>query len=97
MLIFMVLQLAGSAGTYPIEISGDLAAALHKYVPFTYSVRAFRSTISGGISIWASLKVLITLTLIFTALTIVLFEYRANRIKKNEKIFYHWIEEKGLA
>ena len=97
MLIFMVLQLAGSAGTYPIEISGDLAAALHKYVPFTYSVRAFRSTISGGINIWASLKVLITLTLVFTALTVVLFEYRANRIKKNEKIFYHWIEEKGLA
>lgn len=41
MLVFMVLQLAGSAGTYPIEISGSFAAAIHKYVPFTYTVNAF--------------------------------------------------------
>ena len=48
MLIFMVVQLAGSAGTYPLEVSGSFVPALHGWVPFTYTVQAFRSTISGG-------------------------------------------------
>ena len=38
MLIFMVVQLAGSAGTYPIEISGDFVATIHKWLPFSYAV-----------------------------------------------------------
>lgn len=29
MLIFMVIQLAGSVGTYPLEISGDFVPYLH--------------------------------------------------------------------
>lgn len=97
MLVFMVLQLAGSAGTYPIEISGSFAAAIHRYVPFTYTVNAFRSAISGGAGIGGELGVLIVLTVIFVLLTIALFIYRANRIKAGKPIFYIWIEERGLA
>jgi putative membrane protein len=97
MLVFMVLQLAGSAGTYPVEISGPLVPILHKYVPFTYSVEAFRSAISGGTSIRGYLTVLIVLAVIFTVLTIGLFEYRAKRIKAGKPIIYTWIEEHGLA
>ena len=48
MLIFMVVQLAGSAGTYPVEISPSFVAKIHNYLPFTYTVNAFRSTIAGG-------------------------------------------------
>ncbi|MFR6508950.1 MAG: hypothetical protein ACLUPF_06050 [Dorea sp.] len=48
MLIFMVVQLAGSAGTYPVEISPSFVAKIHYYLPFTYTVNAFRSTICGG-------------------------------------------------
>ena len=97
MLVFMVLQLAGSAGTYPIEISGKFAAAIHKYVPFTYTVNAFRSAISGGTNIGSELRVLVTLAIIFMVLTVMLFVYRANRIKMGKPIFYRWIEEHGLA
>lgn len=42
MLIFMVVQLAGSAGTYPVEISPSFVAKIHYYLPFTYTVNAFR-------------------------------------------------------
>lgn len=97
MLVFMVLQLAGSAGTYPIEISGSFAAAIHKYVPFTYTVNAFRSAISGGAGIGNELRVLMVLAVIFMLLTVALFLYRANRIKAGKGIFYGWIEEHGLA
>lgn len=97
MLVFMVLQLAGSAGTYPIEISGSFAAAIHKYVPFTYTVNAFRSAISGGADIGNELMVLTVLTVIFMALTVVLFWYRAERINAGKAVAYTWIEEHGLA
>lgn len=97
MLIFMVLQLAGSAGTYPVEISGKMVAAIHKYVPFTYTVDAFRSAISGGTSVAGELILLLILAMIFTALTIVVFAVRARRIKESKSYLYEWIEEKGLA
>ena len=41
MLIFMVLQLGGSAGTYPLELSSDFYHKIHERMPFTYSVKAF--------------------------------------------------------
>ncbi len=97
MLIFMVLQLAGSAGTYPIEISGKLAAAIHKFVPFTYSVDAFRSAIAGGQSVITEITVLVLLTLIFTVLTVIVFEVRGKRIEESKPIMLDWIEEHGLA
>jgi putative membrane protein len=93
----MVLQLAGSAGTYPIEISGKLAAAIHKFVPFTYSVDAFRSAIAGGQSITTEITVLILLTLVFTVLTVIVFEIRGKRIEESKPIMLEWIEEHGLA
>jgi putative membrane protein len=97
MLIFMVLQLAGSAGTYPIEISGKLANDIHDFVPFTYSVNAFRSAIAGGESIAQELTVLAVLAIIFTVLTIVVFAVRSRRIKQNKPTLMHWIEAHGLA
>ena len=97
MLVFMVLQLAGSAGTYPIEISGTFAEAIHKYVPFTYTVNAFRSAISGGAGIHNELTVLAVLTVIFMILTVLLFWYRAKRINAGKPVFYSWIQEHGLA
>lgn len=97
MLLFMVLQLAGSAGTYPLEISGNLANVLHKWVPFTYSVDAFRSAISGGQSVRSQVCVLFVISLVFTLLTILVFCVRAGKIRKDKKYIYGWLEEKGLA
>ena len=77
MLIFMVVQLSGSAGTYPVEISPAFVADIHAYLPFTYTVDAFRSTISGGGSIRDSVILLILLTVVFTGLTILQFHRMA--------------------
>ncbi len=97
MLIFMVAQLAGSAGTYPVELSGKMVETIHKYMPFTYTVDAFRSTISGGQSIQTELTVLIVLALVFSALTVGVFAIRAKRIGSNKPTIYDFIEKKGLA
>lgn len=97
MLIFMVLQLTGSAGTYPIEISGPLANALHAWMPFTYSVDAFRATISGGATPMSEVFVMLMISLVFTIFTIFLFDIRGHRIKQGKGMVLDWIEAHGLG
>ena len=97
MLVFMVVQLAGSAGTYPLEISGSFVPYLHKWVPFTYTVTAFRSTISGGEDISGCLFFLLALTVVFTVLTVLEFRIRAARIERGDRTLIGWLEAHGLA
>lgn len=97
MLVFMVVQLAGSAGTYPVELSPSFVSKIHDLVPFTYTVNAFRSTICGGESIATSVKVLVILTVIFTAATIVSFHFKGIAKKQGKVLPYDWLEERGLA
>lgn len=85
-LIFMVLQLAGSTGTYPLELSGDFVAKITNYLPFTHVVTAFRSTISGGSSIESHLTFLIGVAVVMIVLTIALLEFKV-RFKSNNDNF----------
>ena len=97
MLVFMVVQLAGSAGTYPVEVSPSFVAKIHAYVPFTYTVDAFRATISGGRSITTSIIVMVALLVIFTILTILQFNHMTKRKKAEKVVLFDWLEERGLA
>ncbi len=97
MLIFMVVQLAGSAGTYPLEISGALAPKLHPYLPFSYTVDAFRKTISGAGSITSELAVMGGLVIVFSLFALWVFQRRAKRIKEGKGILLNYFEKAGLA
>lgn len=97
MLVFMVLQLAGSAGTYPIELSGPLAQAIHNLVPFTYTVNAFRSAIGGGADYTSSIVVLVGILVVFTVLTLWMFQRRSLLEKHDKNNVHDWLEVKGLA
>lgn len=70
LLVFMVLQLSGSAGTYPIELSSGFYKAIHNYMPFTYAVNGFRNGISTGSSIVPQIVVLLGICLVFTILSV---------------------------
>lgn len=65
LLVFMVLQLSGAAGTYPIELSDSFYQKLHPYMPFTYTVNAFRSTIATELSISTEIKILCGILVVF--------------------------------
>ena len=80
LLIFMCLQLSGSAGTYPIELSGGLFKALHPFMPFTYTVNAFRSTIATGTSLVTEISVLAGILIVFLVLIGILFNIRGKKI-----------------
>lgn len=97
MLIYMVVQLAGSAGTYPVELSGSFVPNIHSFLPFTYTVDAFRSTIAGGTSIMPCMIMLILITVVFSVLTVLLFESRAHKIKAGKPTLTDLLEKLGLA
>ena len=97
MLIFMVVQLAGSVGTYPLEISGSFVKGLHDWVPFTYTVTAFRRAICGGEAVGGCLAYLALWLVVFTLLTVLVFALRASRIKAEKPTLMVWLEEHGLA
>lgn len=97
MLIYMVVQLSGSAGTYPIELSGAFVEKIHKYLPFSYSIDAFRSTISGSGSIKEEVIVLSMIFILCTILTSLIFNLRAKRIKAGKPFLFEFLEKGGLA
>lgn len=47
-LILLVLQLAASGGSYPVELSPAFFQHIHRWIPVTQSVNAFRHSISGA-------------------------------------------------
>ena len=78
-LVFMVLQLGGAAGTYPIELSPKFYQMIHPFMPFTYSVNAFRNTLMIGGGITADVLVFIGILIAFSLLSLGYYEKRAKK------------------
>ena len=55
--ILLVIQVAGSGGTFPIEVAPAFFKAVYPLLPFVHSMRAIRETIGGmyGMTYWTSL------------------------------------------
>ena len=49
-MILLVLQLGSSEGTFPIQTANGFFQAVNPLVPMTYSIRALRQAISGGLN-----------------------------------------------
>ncbi|QDP94947.1 YhgE/Pip domain-containing protein [Microlunatus elymi] len=48
MLVWLIVQLASTGGTYPAAVLPQFFARMNPYMPMTYLIDAFRVTISGG-------------------------------------------------
>lgn len=55
--ILVILQIPGSAGTYPIEMTPAFFQFLHPLLPFTYGINAMREAIAGiyGMHYWKNI------------------------------------------
>lgn len=85
LLVFMCLQLSGSAGTYPIELSGSFYEAINPFMPFTYTVHAFRATTSGAdVSIAGDVAVLVCILIAFTLFTLAGISVKARNLELDE-------------
>ena len=83
--ILMVIQVAGSGGTFPIEVAPEIFQSLYPLMPFAHSMAALRETIGGlyGSTYWTELGYLCIFLIASLFLGLVL---RKPIIKLNEKI-----------
>lgn len=61
--ILVILQIPGSAGTYPIEMTPAFFQFVHPLLPFTYGINAMREAIAGiyGMHYWKNILCLAVL------------------------------------
>ena len=81
-MVLLVLQLGSSEGTFPIQTANSFFQAVNPLVPMTYSIRALRQAISGGLgsSFYSdSMWVLAGFLLAANLLMIGFFIYRGKR------------------
>lgn len=83
--ILMVIQVAGSGGTFPIEVAPKIFQSVYPLMPFAHSMAALRETIGGlyGSTYWTELGYLCIFLIASLFLGLVL---RKPIIKLNEKI-----------
>ena len=81
-MVLLVLQLGSSEGTFPIQTANGFFQTINPLVPMTYSIRALRQSISGGLDnafYGGSMWVLAGFLLMANLLTIGFFAYRGKR------------------
>jgi len=47
-MVLLMLQLGGSGGTFPMEVTNSFYNAVHPFLPMTYSILGFRDAITSG-------------------------------------------------
>ena len=67
-LILLLLQLASSAGTYPLALTNDFFRAINPWLPMSYSVSGLRQTISMAGNIHHQVIFLVVILALFTGL-----------------------------
>lgn len=77
LLIFMIINLGGSAGTYPLDTSSSFYKMIHPFVPYTYSVDGFRKTISiTSPSLNKEIWIFVAIIIVCSILTIAYYQYK---------------------
>lgn len=78
--IFVIIQIPGASGIYPIEMMPSFYRALYPLLPFTYGINAMRETIGGmyGMAFWQNLGVLFIYVVLALLVGVVLRPYFMN-------------------
>ena len=87
-IVVLILQLTTSAGTFPLELIPQPLQIFNKFLPMTYSVQSFKSSVSTGDlnHFWMSNGVLIGFMVVCLALTLGYFSLLfAKRYSKQTK------------
>ena len=86
--VLLVMQVGGSGGTFPIEMTGPVFQAIYPFLPFTHGINAMHAAMAGGyhMEYWVELGILASYLIPSLALGVV---FRRPVIKAND-----WIIEK---
>lgn len=88
-IVLMVLQLAGSGGTYPIQVVPKIFQILQPFFPFTYAVGGFREAIAGPLlsSVIKDIEILVIMAIIFILAGFFLKNLLNKKVEKFEEEF----------
>lgn len=94
-IIYMIIQLAGSGGTYPIQVDPLIFRILQPLFPFTYSINGFREAIAGPLLINVFLNII---ALIIFALVFIVYGYMmVGKLHPKVEKFEQKLKESGLG
>lgn len=94
-IVLMVVQIAGTGGTYPIQVLPMFFRIVEPIMPFSYAVKLFREAIAGPIvsHVVYEIIALVTFAIVFLLLGYFLKPRLHGRLTKFEKKF----EESGIG
>ena len=92
--VMVVIQIAGSSGTYPIELLPVFFHKVYIYFPFPYAINAMRETISGryGSDYWQFMGVL----LLFVAASLALGLFIRKPFMKLNHYMHHRMHDTDM-
>lgn len=92
--VMVVIQIAGSSGTYPIELLPVFFQKVYIYFPFPYAINAMRETISGryGSDYWQFMCVL----LLFVAASLALGLFIRKPFMKLNHYMHHRMHDTDM-
>ena len=92
--VMVVIQIAGSSGTYPIELLPVFFQKVYIYFPFPYAINAMRETISGryGSDYWQFMGVL----LLFVAASLALGLFIRKPFMKLNHYMHHRMHDTDM-
>jgi len=80
-MVLLMLQLGGSGGTFPMEITNHFYNVIHPFLPMTYSILGFRQAITSGLGNGQVLQTVFTL-LLFMVVALILLWFGMNHLQK---------------
>jgi putative membrane protein len=88
-IIYMIIQLAGSGGTYPVQVDPLILRILQPTFPFTYAIAAFREAIAGPLisSVILDVTMLLVFSVVFLLLGFFLKKPLNERVQRFERNF----------
>jgi len=93
-IIMLVLQIAGSGGTYPVVLLPKFFQVISPFLPFTYAVGIMREAV-GGI-VWEKVAHDVVFLVIFAILALILGGVLKNAINKTTHVLGEKARESGL-
>ncbi|SHE45608.1 YhgE/Pip domain-containing protein [Clostridium fallax] len=92
--ILLVLQVAASGGTFPIELTPPFFQAINPFLPFTYAINAMRECVAG--IFWPALLKDILYLLIYLAIALFIGIVLKSKLTKANEFFEEKLEKTGF-
>ncbi|MDT8717436.1 YhgE/Pip domain-containing protein [Clostridium sp. 19966] len=94
-IVFLILQIPSSGGTYPIQVDPWIFRLIQPLCPFTYGVGGFREAIAGPLASGVTLD--IVSLILFSAIYILLGYFLKGKLHKAIDSFESKFKKSGIA